>query len=266
MTAELVNLVERLSDPKLRKAEVITWGCPILSFGNLSNSKIATLGLNPSNREFVDEKGKELKGHKRRFHTLDSLGLKKWSEADERHIDLIAELCDEYFFRNPYDGWFKKLDYLISGTSMSYYFPSGEACHLDLIPYATSCKWTDLSLEQRSLLLQLAGDTLGLILRQSPVKILILNGQTVVDHLQKVSNIQLRKTHMPSWTLPRKGTEGVAGYSYVGQINQIAGVKLNQPIAVLGYNHNIQSSFGVTSQVQSSIRAWISKKAKEIFE
>lgn len=266
MIAELVNLVERLSDPKLHKAEVITWGCPIISFGNLSNSKIATLGLNPSNREFVDENGKELKGDKRRFHTLDSLGLKKWSEADENHIDLIAELCDEYFFRNPYNGWFKRLDYLISGTSMSYYFPSGEACHLDLIPYATSCKWTELTLEQRSLLLQLTGDTLGLLLRQSPVKLLILNGQTVVDHLQKICNIQLRRTHMPSWTLPRKGTEGVSGYSYIGEINQIAGVALNQPIAVLGYNHNIQSSFGVTSQVQTSIRGWISKKAKEIFE
>ena len=266
MTAELLNLVERLNDPKLKKAEVIPWGCPIMSFGNLSNSKIATLGLNPSNREFVDEKGKELTGDKRRFHTLDSLGIKRWSEANQRHIQLIAELCDEYFFRNPYDNWFKKLDYLISGTSMSYYFPSGEACHLDLIPYATSCKWTDLSPEQRSMLLKLTGDTLGLLLRQSQIKLLILNGQTVVEHLQKISNIQLKKTHMPTWTLPRKGTQGVAGYSYVGKINQIAGIKLYQPISVLGYNHNIQSSFGVTTQVQSSIRSWITKKSKEVFE
>lgn len=266
MTAELINLVERLNDPKFRKADVITWGSPIMSFGDLSNSKIATLGLNPSNREFVDEKGRELKGTKRRFHTLESLGIKKWSEAEVRHIDLIAELCYEYFFRNPYDGWFKKLDYLISGTSMSYYFPSGEACHLDIVPYATTSKWTDLSPEQKSLLLQLSGDTLGLLLKHSPVKILILNGQTVVDHLQKISNIVLRKTHMPSWTLPRRDSPGVAGYSYVGEINQIAGVDLNQPISVLGYNHNIQSSFGVTSQVQSSIRGWISKKSKVILE
>lgn len=266
MTAELSNLVERLSDPKLLKADVIEWGCPIMSFGNISTSKIATLGLNPSNREFVDEFGNELKGDKRRFHTLDSLGLKQWSEADDKHLDLIAELCDDYFSRNPYDSWFKRLDYLISGTSMSYYFPSQEACHLDLIPYATSCKWTDLSIKQRSSLLQLTGDTLGLLLRQSPIRLLILNGQTVVEHLQKFSNAKLKKTLMPNWTLPRKETNGVAGYSYVGEISEIAGVILNQPIFILGYNHNIQSSFGVTSQVQTSIRNWITEKTKEIFQ
>ncbi|RZJ49346.1 MAG: hypothetical protein EOO44_18450 [Flavobacterium sp.] len=264
MTAELLNLVKRLSEPRLQETKVIKWACPVISFGNLSNSKIATLGLNPSNREFVDGNGIELKGDKRRFHTLESLGLKKWADANKNHISIIVELCNEYFFRNPYDSWFKKLDYLISGTSISYYFPSGEACHLDLIPYATSCKWTDLSLEERVLLLQLTGDTLGLILKQSPVKLLILNGQTVVDHLQKISNISLNKTYMPDWTLPRKGTKGVLGYSYVGEINQIAGIVLNQPIVALGYNHNIQSSFGVTSKVQTSIRDWISTKAKEI--
>jgi len=266
MITELLILVERLNDPKLKKAEVITWACPIISFGNLSNSKIATLGINPSNKEFVDENGIELKGVKRRFHTLESLGLKKWSEADKSQIDLIEELCFDYFNRNPYDNWFKKLDYLISGTSMSYYFPSGEACHLDLIPFATSCKWTDLSSQQRSLLLLSSGDTFGLLLRHSPVRLLILNGQTVVDNFQKILNIQLRKTHMLGWTLPRRGSTGVAGYAYIGEIGQIAGIELSQPIAVLGYNHNIQSSFGVTSQVYTSIRSWITEKAKEIFE
>jgi hypothetical protein len=266
MTAELLNLVERLSDPKLRKADVIIWGSPIISFGNLSHSKIATLGLNPSNREFVDEKGKELNGHQRRFHTLYSLGLQRWSDAGEEHLNLIAELCDEYFFRNPYDGWFKRLDYLISGTSMSYYFPSGEACHLDLIPYATANKWTDLTPDQKKMLLQLAGDTLGLLLRSSSIKLLVLNGQTVVDHLEKVCGIEFKRKHMPSWTLPRKGSDGVAGYSYVGTINRIADIPLQHEIKVLGYNHNIQSSFGVTSEVQNSIRTWISKKAKETFE
>jgi hypothetical protein len=266
MIGELLNLVERLSDPKLKKADVISWGSPIVSFGNIANSRIATLGLNPSNKEFVDDNGIELNGNQRRFHTLKSLGIKKWSEADEKHLELIAELCDDYFYRNPYDGWFKRLDYIISGTSMSYYFPSGEACHLDLIPYATASKWTDLKLEQKELLFQLSGDTLGLILKHSPIQILVLNGQTVVDNLEKITKIEFKKKHMPSWTLPRKLTEGVAGYSYTGVINNIGGIKLKQEIMVLGYNHNIQSSFGVTSEVQKAIRNWVSKKAKEVFE
>jgi hypothetical protein len=263
---KLFDLIERLSNPSLYEASVIPWGSPIVSFGDINNSKIATLGLNPSNREFVDEKGNELKGGQRRFHTLHSLGLDSWSEAKDEHMILIAELCDEYFFRNPYDGWFKRLDYIISGTSMSYYFPSGEACHLDLIPYATALKWAALGPQQQDMLLELTSDSLGLLLKSSSIKMIVLNGQTVVENLEKISGINLKRTHMPSWTLPRKSGEGVQGYSYAGTINKIGGVKLRNEILVLGYNHNIQSSFGVTSQVQTSIRNWVTRKAKDIFE
>ncbi len=264
MNTELSILIERLNDPVFVKTDVITWGCPVPSFGNLASAKIATLGLNPSNREFVDERGKELEGAKRRFHTLNSLGLQQWSDAKENHLSSILDLCKQYFFRNPYDGWFKKLDNIISGTSLSYYFPSAGACHLDLIPYATSCKWTELNFQQRSLLLDLAGDTLGLLLKNSSIKLLILNGQTVVENLQRISNVVLQKTHKPEWTLPRKSNDGVLGYAYIGFIENIGGIDLERKIHVLGYNHNIQSSFGVTTQVQRNIRNWVSDLAKEV--
>lgn len=266
MTIALLDLIGRLSDPRLQEADIITWGSPIISFGNLSRSKIATLGLNPSNREFVDVGGMELSGEHRRFHTLSSLGLRSWSDADEKHAILIAELCDEYFNRNPYDAWFKKLDFLISGTSMSYYFPSGEACHLDLIPFATSNKWAKLTSDQRNLLLKMSSDTLGLLLKNSEIKLLVLNGKTVVDHLKRISNVNLKETTMPNWTLPRKDSIGIVGYAYSGIITSIGGVKLTQELQVLGFNHNIQSSFGVTTLVQNAIRSWITIKSKEIFK
>lgn len=266
MIEELLILIEKLNDPKLKKSDVITWGSPIISFGNLSNSRIATLGLNPSNKEFVNNKGEELTGNHRRFHTLKSLDIKKWSDVEEKHLQLIYELCEEYFFRNPYVGWFKKLDYLISGTLMSYYFPSGKVCHLDLIPYATESKWTNLSTEQKKLLFKISGDALGVILKHSPIQILVLNGQSVVNTLEKVTKIEFKKTHMPKWTLPRKLTVGVAGYSYTGIIDSIGEIKLKQNITVLGYNHNIQSSFGVTFEVQKAIRNWITEKTKEVFQ
>jgi len=265
MDEQLYSLVDRLNDPTLLKTNVISWGCPVPSFGDLANSKIATIGLNPSNREFVDENGEELNGTDRRFHTLSSLGIKCWAEAKQQHLDLILRLCREYFNRNPYDRWFKKLDYLISGTSMSYYFPSSQACHLDLIPYATSVKWTNLTTEQRSSLLELTGDSLGILLKESPVELLVLNGKTVVDNFGKISNIQFDTKLMENWMLPRKSNDGVPGYAYTGSVRKIGGVVLDQEVFVLGYNHNIQSSFGVTKEVQMSIRKWISNSAKEIF-
>ena len=256
----LKSLVKNIKTIEFLNSDIIPWGSPIISFGNISNSKIATLGINPSNREFVNLNGNELTGNERRFHTLDSLNLKEWAEADQNHIDLISNLCEEYFFRNPYDGWFKKLDYIISGTSMSYYFPSTEACHLDLIPYATSKKWSELTLIQKNSLLNSNCDFLGKILKKSKLETIILNGQTVVENLEKVSDTNLTKTEMKNWTLNRKNSNGVKGYSYKGYIQRIGHIHLNRKIRVLGFNHNIQSSFGVSSKVQLEIRNWISSE------
>ena len=266
MTKELSILVKRLNELAPTEPDLIHWGSPVPSFGSLSSAKIATLGLNPSNREFVDSKGQELAGNERRFHTLNSLGLNDWSQVNEEHLTLIWNSCEQYFHKNPYDTWFKKLDELISGTRMSYYFPSGKACHLDLIPYATACKWTDLTSEKKTFLLEAMGDSLGLLLNSSPIELLVLNGKTVVETLERISATTFEKTYMPDWTLPRKSGAGVAGFSYKGIIKKIGGIELCREITILGYNHNIQSSFGVTKQVQLAIRKWIENSSKEVLQ
>jgi hypothetical protein len=264
MISTVMDLLSRIQRLTIGTTDVIAWGSPVPSFGNPGVSRVATLGLNPSNREFVDELGKELSGHSRRFHTLQSLGLSSWCSAKQKHADLILERCHGYFFRNPYDGWFKKLDRLISGTRASYYNVSASACHLDLIPYATMCKWTELSHSQRSTLFNVAGDVLGLLLRDSAIQILVLNGQSVVRSFQNMSGTQLRIQEMPQWALRRKAQPSVKGFSYSGAIRTLSGVSLGREVQVLGFNHNIQSSFGVTTEVVSSIRQWITRMHSRI--
>jgi hypothetical protein len=263
MYSTLTTLIDRLDSSAVLGTNVIKWGCPVPSFGDLSRSKVATLGLNPSNREFVDEAGNELEGPSRRFHTLTSLGLGSWSEVDARHLSMILTSCREYFIGNPYDRWFKTLDYVISGTNASYYGASKNACHLDLIPYATVCKWTELSAKQRSSLLAASGDTLGLLLRESPVKILILNGRSVVEQFQGIAGVRLEKQEMPAWSLPRQSTPDVAGVAYRGIVDTVSGIALGHQLLVLGYNHNLQSSFGVTTKVIRAICAWIAQASEE---
>ena len=257
-------LLDRLGGQALGATGVIPWSCPVPSFGDMMESKVATLGLNPSNREFVDTNGNELDGTSRRFHTLQSLGLERWSDANAQHIRLIEDSCRNYFAKNPYDGWFRGLDNIISGASTSYYGDTAKACHLDLIPYATASKWTELTSRQRSLLLELAGDTLGHLLRDSPIQVLILNGKTVIENLQKVSGTVFHKEAIPTWTLPRQSGDGVPGFAHTGTIRKLAGVKLRHEIHILGYNHNIQSSFGVTNKVKAAIRGWVADKANEV--
>jgi hypothetical protein len=263
MNATLSALIDRLESPTLAGTNVIKWGCPVPSFGDLSKSAVATLGLNPSNREFVDIDGNELEGLSRRFHTLRSLELEQWTDARAKHLRLILESCYSYFQGNPYDQWFRKLDHLILGAEASFYRGRFRACHLDLIPYATACKWTELTQSQRMTLLEEAGDTLGLLLRESPVRVLVLNGNSVVMHFQQIAGTPLERIKMPTWALPRKEID-VPGYAYTGLVREIAGVPLEHEILVLGFNHNIQSSFGVTRRVCDSIRTWIAKMASKV--
>lgn len=264
MYSTLTTLIDRLDSSAISDTDVIQWGSPVPSFGDLAGALVATLGLNPSNREFVDKSGDELEGASRRFHTLRSLGLRSWEEVDARHLDMIIESCRLYFHGNPYDTWFKRLDQVISGTSASYYSSTTRACHLDLIPYATTRKWTELSPRQRSSLLTSAGDTLSLLLRDSEIQIMVLNGKSVVQEFQAISGVALESEEMPDWSLPRQSSPGVRGIAYRGTIDSLSGNALGREILVLGFNHNIQSSFGVTTKVLRAIHSWIAQMVEEV--
>lgn len=266
MHSTLATLINRLERSDISRANVIKWGCPVPSFGDLSRSQVATLGLNPSNREFVDEAGSELQGAARRFHTLGSLNIKSWAEVDARHMRMILESCCTYFRGNPYDRWFKRLDQVVSGTKASYYDDSHAACHLDLIPYATARKWTELTTQQRSLLLSISGDTLGLLLRDSPVRVLILNGKSVLRQFQEIAGVILESREMPTWSLPRQSKPDVTGIAYRGVVDTLSGISLGRQLLVLGFNHNLQSSFGVTTEVVHAIRRWIARASREAIQ
>ena len=79
---QIRSLLPQLSQESLRQAGIIPWSSPVPVFGSIDDSEVATVGLNPSNREFVDAHGNELEGAARRFHTLRSLCLERWADAD----------------------------------------------------------------------------------------------------------------------------------------------------------------------------------------
>ena len=144
------------------------------------------------------------------------------------------------------------------------YHSAANACHLDLIPYATACKWTELARHQRLSLLTMAGDTLGLLLRDSPVRLLVLNGNSVVEQFQVIGGILLDKQIMHNWSLPRRSQSDVTGFAYRGFVRTLLGVNLRRELLVLGFNHNIQSSFGATTQVSTAVQRWIARCASEV--
>src|SRR4051812_46832848 len=55
-------------------AHSVVGSLPVLFFGDLFSARVATVGLNPSDQEFLDRSGEELEGTSRRFESLRSLG------------------------------------------------------------------------------------------------------------------------------------------------------------------------------------------------
>lgn len=253
----LIGLLQK-GDPVTLGA--IPWASPVVSFGNPGNSKIATLGLNPSNLEFVDHKGNPLLAPYNRFESLTTLQARDWGDIAREGVMRVWKACENYFYRNPYDQWFKRLEKVLVETGASYYSHIGEAaCHLDLVPFATAQKWSSLSVCQRADLVKLGVPSLVRTIKASDIRVLVLNGSTVLREFNRLLDTQMFETAvMPSWAL--QGGR-VAGVAHVGRISKLNNISLDRELLVLGYNHNIQSSFGVTTEVVSHIATWVARSS-----
>ena len=75
-----------------------------------------------------------------------------------------------------------------------------------------------------------ADNTLGLLLANSPVRILILNGRTVVDRFEDIAGMRLKKRRMRAWSLPRHSGPDVPGISYRGVVAQLAEIDLRREL------------------------------------
>jgi len=245
MYAPLVRLIDQATT--LAPSDcILDWASPVPFFGDIDRARVATVGINPSNREFVDADGCELRGTGRRLSTLASLGLSRWSQITGQHLSEIRRSCLRYFQSNPYRRWFDVLDRTLRAGDFSYY--DGSACHLDLVALATRDKWSSVDPQTRQKLIYDGKSVLAQIIRDSSLTTLILNGRSVVSEFEAFADVQLSAEQVDNWTLPRTNG-GVNGYVFTGNIHALGGIDLGRQVSVYGYNHNLQSSFGVTSQV-----------------
>ncbi len=258
LLSEVDTLIDVLQKGAPVTLDAIPWASPIVSFGNPGASKFATLGLNPSNLEFVDNTGRQLLEPYNRFESLATLKAAHWGEVAKQGVLRVWQACENYFYRNPYDQWFKRLDKVLAGTGVSYYSRFGDsACHLDLVPFATAHKWSSLDIGTRTALVKIGVPSLVRTIKASNLRVLVLNGSGVVKEFNRLLGMRaLEPINMPAWKLQRGR---VAGVAYVGRVSELNGISLDRELLVLGYNHNIQSSFGVTTEVVSRIATWVAK-------
>jgi hypothetical protein len=236
---KLVPYVEqRLRRPMPDGVPVVPGSTPVLAFGDPTTATIATLGLNPSRVEFLDESGAILGPEQRRLVDLPQLGLPDLHDATDEQLQAVVDGCDGYFERKPYWRWFRPLDALLhSGFGVTY--TDGSACHLDLSQWATDPVWSGLSGRHRRVLIEQDAPFLAEQLQQENVQVLLLCGRAVLTAMTGAGLVKLEKVAQvtnAARTLSCDVLGGTAGSA-----------------AAYGWSSNLQSQPGVDNHLKQRL-------------
>jgi hypothetical protein len=153
---------------------------PVLFFGDLFQARVATIGINPSKREYLDTEGYELTGSERRFETLTSLGARDRASLTDEQCERAVDTMRNYFQpAKPVYRWFRSLDRVMQ--AMGYSYRRREVCHLDLVQEATDPTWSGLPWEEQSALASADRALLRWEIENSSLQAVICNGRSVLD-------------------------------------------------------------------------------------
>ena len=226
---------------------IIANSTPVLFFGNIYNSKVATLGINPSKNEFL-KNGEELSRIERRFQTLNSLGSTSHENLTNEHIQKVINSCLNYFNVNPYKRWFDILEnYILQKLSVSYY--SGTACHLDIVQWATDPIWRKLDRITKNLLIKNDIEFLSIQLQVEKIDTLLINGKGATEIF-----IEYFKPTLIKQDKLLVGNKSCNVYSYELKLK-------NKIVKIYAWSNNLQSTVGLTNQMREEIGNWVKEES-----
>lgn len=241
-------LIEMARRPRPSGCLIVDGSTPVVSFGDVTTSRIATLGINPSDREFI-ENGKLLDGDSRRLETLDSLGSKESETLSTVQAQALLDSCFSYFKTgNAYGQWFDILDHVInSGFNASYY--DGSACHLDLVQWATSTKWASIAKPIQIRLLDEGTQHLQDQLTNEQISHVIVNGRAVWNELTRSKFLTYNEVGCLTY-----GSQQTKSKLIVGNAGSTK---------FIGWTANLQSGFGAKDkEFRKKLIEWLKEHAK----
>jgi hypothetical protein len=211
----------------------------VLFFGDLLTARVATVGINPSRREYTDHTGQELDGPRRRFETLGSLGAPdRASLSPEQCARAVATMRAYYRPGGPAYSWFAPLARVTRGLGFAY--ATGEVAHLDLVQEATDPTWSAFTtrdpVEAAALRVADAPFLLWQI-ETFPLKALLCNGRTVFDGvcgLIGAKSVVTDRVARVTWQIAAASVRG-------------------RPIAVVGWNIPLARPTGLTADDQCAM-------------
>ena len=234
-------MVRRTAPPG---APVVPSSTPVVSFGDPKLARVATLGINPSAREFQED-GLLLRGSARRLATLESLGADSCDLLTDEQVAKVVAECSSYFRRRPNRNWFNPFDKLLRESIEASYY-DGSACHLDLIQWSTNPVWGKIcDTKCRGALLSDGVGHLRTQLANESFRLVLLNGREVVDQV-----VEMGLTNL--WDVGELCFRDVGCRLFVGD----GGGRL-----WMGWSTNLQSSFGVSREFKARLADWLGRAA-----
>ena len=237
-------LIDRLLSVPKSQLKISEQSIPVISFGDFTKSKVATLGINPSKNEFIVKKNEQ-----NRFETFVSVGCEDLSLITENQISVVLSSFKGYFHNNPYRKWFDVLEkYILNKIGFSYQDDS--ACHLDLVQWATDPVWQKLD---RDVQIELLKDDVPFLLSQltfSNITLLLVNGRTAVETLFRNVDLLNLLNHRYEFLIV-DGKKCTVTYAEL-HIKKKA-------IKIIGWSSNLQSTVGLTNAMREAIGDWVLK-------
>lgn len=237
------EVLVRVMQPFPDGVPIVPFSTPVVSFGQPHGVRVATLGINPSSKEFLHSKLVLLPSGKKRLVDRADLGRPNAAQLTRDEAVKVIAGCYQYFSDrgNPYF-WFKKLEsFAVKPAGASYW--DGSACHLDLVQWATDPLWSGISdVSVRENLLNKDMEFLRYQLTQYKFPWLLMNGRQVIEQFKKLKIAELKKYDWDSGEDEKAPCEFVTG--------RYEGTK------VLGWSANIPYS-RTSNQKRGAIAKWV---------
>ena len=238
-------LVSRIMTANPRDLHVVERSFPITHFGRLEKSRVVTVGINPSVREFFDGRkpARLLEEPLKRVLDRESIGIR---DSDVPSIDDALKVLasyNQYFETGNHYSWFNALQkWALDPLGVSY--SEGSVAHLDLVQWATKPVWSGIkSKSVREQLVLSDSRFLSEQIRMSRPELVLFNGATVVKTMRQFGHFVVEQTG----EIP-----GSRGFTYfVGRCGDARAV---------GWSINIQSQPDKENSSKTALAKWLSAK------
>jgi hypothetical protein len=192
------ELIDRASKSIPDDLFIVAGSTPVLSFGNPTLAKVATLGINPSSSEFSYGKDQPLLSkEEKRLVDLEVLQIKDSRSLTLEESEKVIDGCNDYFKSEQHYEWFQKLEeFVLHPAGYTYYGENASACHLDLVQWATDPVWSRIpSATARAKLLEDDKEFLRFQLLNYKFDFVYLNGGTVIKQFMELGIAELSVVH-----------------------------------------------------------------------